>query len=53
MGGMNALTKGNTGIAVFDLTPGNYVAICNVPDQSKPNGDSHAHLGMIKGFIVK
>ena len=53
MGGMNALTKGNTGIAVFDLTPGNYVAICNVPDQSKPNGDSHAHLGMIKGFTVK
>ncbi len=53
MGGMNALTKGNTGIAVFDLTPGSYVAICNVPDQSKPNGDSHAHLGMIKGFTVK
>ncbi len=53
MGGMNALTKGNTGIAVFDLMPGNYVAICNVPDQSKPNGDSHAHLGMIKGFTVK
>ena len=53
MGGMNALTKGNTGIVVFDLTPGNYVAICNVPDQSKPNGDSHAHLGMIKGFTVK
>ncbi|MDQ6908854.1 MAG: hypothetical protein M3176_18710 [Chloroflexota bacterium] len=53
MGGMNALTKGNTGIAVFDLMPGNYVAICNVPDQSKPNGDSHAHLGMVKGFTVK
>lgn len=53
MGGMNALTKGNTGIVVFDLTPGNYAAICNVPDQSKPNGDPHSHLGMIKGFTVK
>ncbi len=53
MGGMNALTKGNTGIVVLDLTPGNYVAICNVPDQSKPNGDPHTHLGMIKGFTVK
>jgi len=52
MGGMNALTKGNTGIVVLDLTPGNYVAICLVPDQSKPNGDPHAHLGMIKGFTV-
>lgn len=53
VGGMNALTKGNTGIVVLDLTPGNYAAICNVPDQSKPNGDSHLHLGMIKGFTVK
>lgn len=53
MGGMNGLSKGKTGIVVFDLAPGNYVAICNVPDQSKPNGDSHAHLGMIKGFTVR
>lgn len=52
-GGMQALTKGNTAIAVLDLTPGNYAAVCNVPDQSKPNGDSHLHLGMIKGFTVK
>jgi hypothetical protein len=52
MGGMGALTKGNTGIAVLDLMPGSYVAMCNVPDQSKPHGDSHAHLGMMKGFTV-
>ncbi len=53
MGGMQAITKGVTGIVVLDLKPGNYVAVCNVPDQSKPNGDSHLHLGMIKGFTVK
>jgi len=33
--------------------PGDYVALCNVPDQSKPNGDPHVHLGMIKGFTVR
>jgi hypothetical protein len=53
VGGMNALTRGMSAIAVLDLTPGNYAAICNVPDQSKPNGESHLHLGMIKGFTVK
>jgi hypothetical protein len=53
VGGMNALSRGNSGIVVLDLTPGEYVALCNVPDQSKPNGDSHVHLGMIKGFTVK
>ncbi|MDQ6603405.1 MAG: hypothetical protein M3Z19_11840 [Chloroflexota bacterium] len=53
VGGMNALSKGNSGIVVLDLKPGDYVAACNVPDQSKPNGDSHVHLGMIKGFTVK
>ncbi len=53
VGGMNALTKGNSGIVVLDLMPGDYVALCNVPDQSKPNGDPHVHLGMIKGFTVR
>jgi hypothetical protein len=53
IGGMNALTRGNTGIVVLDLKPGDYAAVCNVPDQSKPNGDTHLHLGMIKGFTVK
>jgi len=53
VGGMNALSKGNSGIVVLDLMPGDYVALCRVRDQSKPNGDSHVHLGMIKGFTVK
>ncbi len=40
VGGMQALTRGNTGIVVLDLAPGNYVALCSVPDQSKPQGES-------------
>lgn len=52
VGGMNALGTGGSGIAVLNLTPGDYAAICNVPDQSRPHGDSHLHLGMIKGFSV-
>jgi hypothetical protein len=50
MGGMQALTRGNEGILALDLKGGDYVATCFIPDQSKPNGDSHLHLGMIKGF---
>jgi hypothetical protein len=52
MGGMNALGKGGSGVVMLDLTIGDYAAICNVPDQSRPHGDSHLHLGMIKGFSV-
>jgi hypothetical protein len=53
MGGMQALTRGNEGIMVLDLKAGDYVATCLIPDQSQPNGDSHLHLGMIKGLTVK
>jgi len=53
MGGMQALTRGNEGILPLDLKAGEYVATCLVPDQSKANGDSHLHLGMIKGFSVR
>ena len=52
-GGMQALTRGSTGIVVLDLTPGEYVALCSVPDQSRPQGEAHAHLGMVKGFTVR
>lgn len=53
MGGMQALTRGASGIVVLDLAPGDYVALCSVPDQSKPQGEAHAHLGMVKGFTVR
>ncbi len=52
-GGMQALTRGASGIVVLDLTPGDYVALCSVPDQSKPQGEAHAHLGMVRGFTVR
>ncbi len=48
LGGMQGLTKGLSGILPLDLKPGNYAALCMIPDQSKPNGESHLHLGMIK-----
>lgn len=52
IGGMNGLTVGKMGLAVLDLTPGQYAALCNIPDQSVPNGASHLHLGMVKSFSV-
>ena len=52
LGGMNGLSKGESGWAVLNLTPGDYVAFCAIPDISgslKP----HIDLGMIKAFTVK
>lgn len=52
VGGMNGLDKGQFGYAELNLTPGTYVAICNIPS---PNAEGHPHftLGMIKEFSVK
>lgn len=49
-GGMTALSPGQRGIAALDLTPGNYVMICFVPDPA--SGKSHLQLGMIAGLTV-
>jgi len=52
LGGMNGLSKGESGWAVLNLTPGDYVAFCAIPDENgslKP----HIDLGMIKAFSVK
>jgi hypothetical protein len=35
----------------IDLQPGEYVAICNIPDPS--SGIPHSQLGMIQPFTVK
>ncbi len=51
VGGMNGLDVGLSGYAELDLTPGNYVAICNIPSP-KGNGAPHFMLGMIKQFTV-
>jgi hypothetical protein len=52
VGGMQAL---NTGVpAAFinlDLSPGNYVATCDIPDPA--SGKPHSELGMVMPFTVK
>ena len=52
VGGMNGLDVGLSGYAELDLTPGHYVAICNIPSP-KGNGAPHFMLGMVKEFEVK
>ncbi|MBV9169831.1 MAG: hypothetical protein JOZ81_07085 [Chloroflexi bacterium] len=49
-GGMNAFSTSGSGYMTLDLQPGNYLAICNVPDPA--SGAAHSHLGMIKNFTV-
>ncbi|OGF55087.1 MAG: hypothetical protein A2Z21_04705 [Candidatus Fraserbacteria bacterium RBG_16_55_9] len=51
VGGMQALDHGKTGWAVLDLSPGDYAALCFVPDPT--SGKAHIELGMIGGFSVK
>jgi hypothetical protein len=48
-GGIQALSPGLTGWAVLDLEPGDYVAVCFVPNAE---GVPHATLGMVKAFSV-
>lgn len=49
-GGMQALDSGLSGWLVVNLTPGNYLIVCNVPDPA--TGKPHFELGMWKGFTV-
>ncbi len=49
-GGLTALSPGQRGIAVFDLTPGSYAAVCFLPDAA--SGKEHLQLGMIAGLTV-
>jgi uncharacterized cupredoxin-like copper-binding protein len=51
VGGINAFDKSGAGYMTLELTPGEYAAICNVPDPV--SGRPHLHLGMIKAFSVK
>ena len=48
-GGLRVIGSGLTGWAVLDLEPGNYVAVCLVPEGDIP----HAALGMVTGFTVQ
>jgi hypothetical protein len=50
-GGMNGLSVNASGFMVTQLQPGNYAAICNIPDPA--SGRSHLELGMGKEFTVR
>jgi hypothetical protein len=50
-GGMGALNPGMSGWVKLNLAPGNYVALCFVPDRA--TGTPHFALGMITSFSVQ
>ncbi|MGH2705266.1 MAG: hypothetical protein ACRDJ4_09265 [Actinomycetota bacterium] len=50
-GGMTVLPPGAHAFAFFDLEPGNYIAVCFVPDPTK-NGMPHLAEGMVTPFTV-
>ena len=49
-GGLTALSKGLHGYFTTDLTPGNYLVLCYVPDAR--DGKPHYLHGMYRGFSV-
>jgi uncharacterized cupredoxin-like copper-binding protein len=51
VGGMQALQVGKNGWMVMDFQPGNYIALCAVPDPA--TGKPHAELGMVMPFTVQ
>lgn len=51
-GGAGAIPPGGREWLRMNLQPGNYVALCFVPDDQPPHAP-HAALGMVQGFTVK
>jgi hypothetical protein len=51
VGGVGGLVPGGSGQTTLNLTAGNYVLVCYIPDPA--TGKSHAALGMVQGFSVK
>lgn len=52
LGGMQGISKGAAPAFInFDLQPGNYIALCNIPDPA--TGKAHVELGMVMPFMVK
>jgi hypothetical protein len=49
--GFQAINPGQAGWLNLDLEPGNYAAVCHVPDPA--SRIAHEHLGMAKAFTVK
>lgn len=50
IGGFQAIQVGQSGWLNLDLTPGEYVAICHIPDPT--SGHAHSELGMVMPFTV-
>ncbi|MFN8491283.1 MAG: hypothetical protein U0350_27040 [Caldilineaceae bacterium] len=51
MGGLQAINPGAAGWINLDLTAGNYIALCHVPDPASHK--AHAELGMMMPFTVQ
>jgi uncharacterized cupredoxin-like copper-binding protein len=50
VGGPNAVTPGDTGLATQTLEPGNYVFVCWIPTA---DGTPHIMKGMMRAMVVK
>jgi hypothetical protein len=51
VGGMQGLEVGGSGYMTLELAPGEYAAICLIPDPT--TGQSHLHLGMVAPLTVR
>jgi hypothetical protein len=51
VGGFQAFMAGATGWLTIDLKPGDYVALCGIPDPA--SGKPHMELGMLMPFTAK
>lgn len=51
VGGFQGINPGASGWLHLDLTPGDYIAVCHIPDAA--SGKSHNELGMQLPFQVK
>lgn len=51
VGGMQGLNPGDSGYVELDLSPGSYIASCDIPDPA--SGTPHAELGMLVQFDVQ
>jgi hypothetical protein len=50
-GGLQGIDPGESGWLKLNLTPGEYVALCHIPDPA--SGKPHTELGMVAPFSVK
>ena len=51
VGGMQGLSAGGSGYLELDLSPGSYIASCDIPDPV--SGKPHSELGMLMEFEVQ